>query len=73
MSAEMAKPLTIRGYGERRKLPQWGLGRSTSRQRILRCLTSNKDCFLDLLESSRLEQCWRSRKSSFERMKISAQ
>ena len=32
-------------WGACRKLPQWGLGRSTSRQRILRCLTSNKTCF----------------------------
>src|SRR6218665_3659832 len=33
------------GLGESRKFPQWGLGRSPSRQRILEHLESNLACF----------------------------
>ena len=37
--------LTIRGFGEHRKLPHRGLGQSSSRQRILEHLRSNLVCF----------------------------
>src|SRR6218665_322488 len=37
--------LRLGGLGERRKLPQWGLGRSPSRQRILEHSRSNEASF----------------------------
>ena len=47
--AEGKKPLTTRGSGERRKLPQWGVGRSPRKRRDFEHFVPKWSTFLALV------------------------